>query len=120
MGDFQRAVNHVVPPDSQNFQSNADPDVEMVSEVIDIPASPVETATDIMSIGNNVGHSRPSRVVQSMPSLNNHVDHANVQPSTSTFNSHGPRTLKFNVQYNDRIIPIDIPDTGTIGTPNFN
>lgn len=86
----------------------------MVSEVIDVPASPVETATDMVSIGNNVGHSR-TRAVHSLPVLNNHVDRVNSQPSTSNFNNQLAKMLRFNVQYNDRIIPIEIPDTGTIG-----
>lgn len=103
-----------MPPDTQNFQPNPDPDVEMVSEVIDIPASPVETATDMVSVGNNVGHPKP-RSAPSMPLLRNHVEAIPNQPSTSSANSQASRILRFNVQYNDRVVPIDIPDTGTVG-----
>lgn len=103
----QRAVGRVMPPDSQSFNTNPTPDVMIVDETENTPANPVETATDMVSVGNNVGHS--------LPRLSSNDDIQIVQPSTSSDRGSGPRMLRFNVQYCDRIIPIDIPETGTVG-----
>ncbi|GJQ73488.1 putative FAS-associated factor [Trypoxylus dichotomus] len=105
--DLVRSVNKVMPQESQSFPSGSGSDVEMVPEVIDIPSSPIETATDMVSVGNNVGHSRP----RSMPILENNVSGPYQQPSTSSLRI---KTIRFNVQYGGQTIPIDIPDTGTI------
>lgn len=102
-------MNKVVPQGSQSFQPNVSPDVEMVSEVIDLPASPVETATDMLSVGNNVGH--PTRY-RDMPLLENNVAVVH-QPSTSSI-PHA-KMIKFNIQYGDRVVPISMLDTGTVG-----
>lgn len=102
-----------MPPDTQSFNTNPTPDVMIVDEPEVIPASSViETATDMVTVGNNVGHS--------LPRLSSDDDVQIVQPSTSASSSSaergsGPRMLRFNVQYCDRIIPIDIPETGTVG-----
>lgn len=95
-----------MPPDTQSFHANSTPDVMIVDEPINVPASPIETATDMVNVGNNVGHS--------LPKLSNDDDVVIVHPSTSSERS-APRMIRFNVQYCDRIIPIDIPDTGTVG-----
>ncbi|KAF5300903.1 hypothetical protein FQR65_LT09066 [Abscondita terminalis] len=101
--DLLRAVNRVVPADSQAFNSSSSQDVIMIEDVADVP---VEVGTDIGSVGNNV--SQPKCFM--MP-LDNNVERQS-QPSTSKNNS--PEMLHFKVQYCDRIIPIDIPDTGTV------
>lgn len=104
----QRAVGRVMPPDSQSFNTHATPDVMIVDEPENTPASTVETATDMTNVGNNVGHS--------LPRLSSDDDDVQlVQPSTSSERGGGPRMLRFNVQYCDRIIHIDIPETGTVG-----
>lgn len=103
----QRAVGRVMPPDSQSFNTNSTPDVMIVDEPENASASSVETATDMASVGNNVGHS--------LPRLTSDDDVQIVQPSTSSERASGPRILRFNVQYCDRIIHIDIPETGTVG-----
>lgn len=79
----------------------------IVDDSENTPVSPVETATDMVSVGNNVGHS--------LPRLSGDDDVQIVQPSTSSERGNGPRMLRFNVQYCDRIIPIDIPETCTVG-----
>ncbi|XP_022921054.1 FAS-associated factor 1 [Onthophagus taurus] len=107
--DLVRSVNEVMPQESQSFHSHSMHDVEMVSEVIDIPASPVESATDMLSVGNNVGHAR----ARSMPTLEDGFNNSVHQPSTSASVTR-QNTVQFNVQFGDRIINIDIPDTGTI------
>ena len=82
----------------------------MVSEVINLPASPVETATDMLSVGNNVGHPTRHRDV---PVLENNVAAAVHQPSTSSIPY--AKMIKFNIQYGDRVVPISMLDTGTVG-----
>lgn len=94
-----------MPPDSQSFSTNSTPDVMIVDEPENTSA--VETATDMVSVGNNVGHS--------LPRLSSDDDVQIVQPSTSSERASGPRMLRFNVQYCDRIIHIDIPETATVG-----
>lgn len=90
-----------MPPDSQSFQQpRADPDVMIVDDYINIPSSPVETATDTVEVGN----------IPNLPQIPNHVAALN-QPSTS---SSSEKMLKFNVQYCDRIISIELPETATI------
>lgn len=105
--DLVRSVNQVMPQESQSFLASSGSDVEMVSEVIDVPASPIETATDMVSVGNNVGHLKS----RSMPILENSISGPYQQPSTSSLRT---KTIRFNVQFGGQIIPIDIPDTGTI------
>lgn len=96
-----------MPPDSQSFNTNSSPDVMIVDD-IENSASSVDMPIDMASVGNNVGHS--------LPMLSNDDEVQIVQPSTSSSDrASGPRMLRFNVQYCDRIIPIDIPETGTVG-----
>lgn len=89
-----------MPPDSQSFQSRSDPDVMVVDDYINVPSSPIETATDMMEVGNNVGHTVPN-------------NSATEQPSTSS-RTNSAKMLKFNVQYCDRIITVELPETATI------
>ncbi|KAJ8928857.1 hypothetical protein NQ314_018514 [Rhamnusium bicolor] len=90
--DLLRAVSRVMPPDTQSFQPRPDPDVMVVEDDGDIPAIPVETATDMMEVGNNVGH----------------------PPTKKTSRGKYFTMLKFNIQYCDRIIKIELPDSGTV------
>ncbi|KAF5282552.1 hypothetical protein FQA39_LY04959 [Lamprigera yunnana] len=103
--DLLQAVNRVVPADSQAFNSTAAQDVVMIEDdPLDIS---VEVATDMTSVGNNVPQPRPFFLP-----LDNNVHHHS-QPSTSSKRG-SPEMLHFNVQYSERTIPIDIPDTGTV------
>lgn len=86
-----------MPPDSQSFQPQPDPDVMIVDDYVNVASSPIETATDMMEISNDIGP--PSRT--------------NDQPSTSSMNN-TTKMLKFNVQYSDRIVTVDLPETSTI------
>jgi hypothetical protein len=98
----KRAVSRVMPPDSQSFQPRSDPDVMVVDDYINVPSSPIETATDMMEVGNNVGHP---------PVPNNQT---NDQPSTSTVRNNLTKMLKFTIQYCDRIITIELPESATV------
>lgn len=111
----QRAVHRVMPPDSQSFDhrpGSGSDEVMIVDEPPEdgAPANPVETATDMVSVGNNVGHALPLRRASS-------EDEVRVAPSTSSSSERasGPRMIRFNVQYCDRIVPIDIAESGTLG-----
>lgn len=97
-----------MPPDTQSFHPNSSPDVMIIDDPISAPSNSVEAATDVVNVGNNVGHSLPR-----LTSSNSDVEI--VHPSTSSEKSKAPRMIRFNVQYCDRIIPVDIPDTGTVG-----
>lgn len=98
-----------MPPDTQSFTpSNPTPDVMIVDDAPDIPEGAVETATDMVSVGNNVGHPPPK-----LSSGDNDVEI--VHPSTSSERNVTPRMLRFSVQYCDRIIEIELPDTATVG-----
>lgn len=101
----------MVPADSQSFASGSSQDVVMIDDDVQIPEAAIETATDMVSVGNNVPLPKPL----SMPILENNIVERHSQPSTSTVKNNTPRMLRFNIQYCDRTIPIDIPDTGTIG-----
>ncbi|KAF2904052.1 hypothetical protein ILUMI_02149 [Ignelater luminosus] len=114
--DLLRAVNRVVPADSQSFASGSAQDVVMIDDDVQIPEAPIETATDMVSVGNNVPLPKPL----SMPILENNIAERHSQPSTSTVKNNTPRMLRFNIQYCDRTIPIDIPDTGTIADIKLN
>lgn len=85
---------------------SVDQDVQIVEDVplhsmsAATGASVVETATDMSSIGNNVGHS--AHLVNDQ------------QPSTSTQRVR-QRLLHFSVHFQDRIVQLEIADTGTVG-----
>ncbi|CAH1169526.1 unnamed protein product [Phaedon cochleariae] len=98
--DLLQAVNRVMPPDTQSFQPRVDPDVMIVEDDADIPV--VEAATDMMEVRNNIGHSSPTKRT-----------HDNSVPSTSAGNG-SIKTLNFNVQYCDRIIKVELPETATV------
>lgn len=78
-----------------------DPDVQMIEDIS--AASPIESATDMVAVGNNVGS---NSVVPSD------------QPSTSSSRTR-QRLLHFSVHFQDRILQVEIPDTGTVGTKFF-
>lgn len=97
-------MNRVIPQD-QSFQSVAmDADVQMVEEVCDVAAGPVETATDMAAVGNNVPHP------------GGRSGGPGAQPGTSSGSSRSrQRLLHFSVHHQDRIAQLEIPDTGTVG-----
>lgn len=97
-----------MPPDSQSFNQDTTPDVMVIDEPVTAPVSAVETATDMVNVGNNVGRSLPR-----LSSSDNEMDV--VQPSTSSNNSDASKILRFNVQYCDRIVSVELPETATVG-----
>lgn len=109
--DLVRAVNKVMPQDTQSFQSIQGNNVDMAPEVIEIPSSPIESAAESVS-----AHATTPAMVRSMPILDTQYAHMNSQPSTSSVhsNTNGSKIIKFNISYCDRIIPIEVPDTGTV------
>ncbi|CAH0551359.1 unnamed protein product [Brassicogethes aeneus] len=102
--DLLRAVSRVMPPDSQSFQVRNEPDVMVVEDDSDLAAIPVETASDMMEVGNNIGIA-----TKKITNNDNNVPMENNMPSTSS-----ARMLKFIVQYCDKTINVDLPDNGTI------
>lgn len=106
--NLQRAVSRVMPPDTQSFQPRPDPDVMVVEDDGNLSSIPLERATDMMEVGNNVGHPRPKK-----PSPENSIRNQDSYPSTSG-SSGNERMLKFNITYCDRVIKIELPESGTV------
>lgn len=111
-----------MPPDSQSFQPptrpipdySASDDVMIVEDDLNNAADiPVETATDMMKVGNNIAHSSTTATTttihKSQSRNNTNIIDDNNYPSTSS-----ARMLTFNVQYCDRTIKIQLPENGTV------
>lgn len=105
-----------MPADSQSFSRAAvsvQPDVVMADDAV--PRRP--PAND-----PSADHCRDASGSASMPLLGEgRIDE---RPSTSSGVSGksaaaGPRTLLFKVHYCDKVIPVEVPDTGTVGELNL-
>lgn len=92
--DLVGAVNRVMPQDQFSSTSTNDADVQIVEDVRQEPSTPM----DVVPVINNAHET---------------VDQ-NSQPSTSS-NRIRKRLLHFSVHFQDRIIQLEIPDTGTVG-----
>lgn len=103
-----------MPPDTQNFLPRVDPDVMIIEDDVAVPSTAVETAVDMMEVGNSVGHSSNKSVLRQVSSPSENSD----QASTST-GSNTPQMLKFNVRYCDRIIKIELPENGTVSMYSY-
>lgn len=103
-----------MPPDTQSFQPRPDPDVMVVEDDGNLSSVPLEHATDMMEVGNNIGHPRPKK-----PSPENSTRNQDNYPSTSG-SSGSERMLKFNVTYCDRVIKIELPESGTVSKYMFD
>nr|CAH7758970.1 unnamed protein product [Callosobruchus chinensis] len=117
--DLLRAVSRVMPPDTQSFQPIPDPDIMVVEDDDvgrrDIPAAPIETATDRMEVVEKAFSPHKSRVTrhqQKMDSQDNSTPSTSSGASSSTSSS--KKMLKFNIQYSDRVIKIELPDDRTV------
>lgn len=101
-----------MPPDTQSFRApNPDPDVMIVEDDSEIPnAATADAATDVAGLGNSIGH---SSTVTKKP-----ADNDTSYPSTSAGKS-GTRQLKFNVQYCDRVIKVEMPESATVSKSIF-
>ncbi|XP_050513741.1 FAS-associated factor 1 [Diabrotica virgifera virgifera] len=108
--DLLRAVSRVMPPDTQSFRPPAvepvDPDVMIVEDDADIPsAATADAASDMVVVGNSLGHSSTVTKKANTPD--------DSFPSTSAGKS-GSRMLKFNVQYCDRVVKVELPESATV------
>lgn len=93
-------MNRIVPEGSQSFNREA-----QQAQVVDVTMD-----EDVDVVPNNIENCR------SMPLLSD--ANAIVQgPSTSSSSSKAvaPRMLMFKVHYCEKVIPIEVPDTGTVG-----
>nr|XP_023019734.1 FAS-associated factor 1 [Leptinotarsa decemlineata] len=93
--DLLRAVSRVLPPDTQSYQRNAEPDVMVVED---------DSGTDMVEETNKMDQSTSTR---RPPVLDNNM------PSTSAGNG-SVKIYKFNIQYCDRVVKLELPETGTI------
>ncbi|XP_057654050.1 FAS-associated factor 1 [Diorhabda carinulata] len=104
--DLLRAVSRVMPPDTQSFGSvNPDPDVMIVDDDLDIRVpTAANNQPNLVVVGNSLDHSP-------IPDKAKTPDDS--YPSTSAAKS-TTKMLKFNVQYCDRVIKVELPDSATI------
>ncbi|KAJ8924534.1 hypothetical protein NQ315_007332 [Exocentrus adspersus] len=105
--DLLRAVSRVMPPDTQSFQPTLDPDIMVVEDDGNVSSAPLQSVTNMMEIGNNIGHSQAKISV----AAHNQASF----PSTSGSGSSGnERMLKFNITYCDRVVKIELPEGSTV------
>lgn len=106
--DLLRAVSHVMPPDSQSFQPDKnDPDVMIVDED-NSPAMPLEGAQIMDTDVNIVQNFYANKIhAKDIPEF--------CQPSTSSGASRHRKMIKFNIQYGEKLVSIDLSDSSTIG-----
>ncbi|XP_060519665.1 FAS-associated factor 1 [Cylas formicarius] len=104
--DLLRAVSRVMPPDSQSFHPRNDPDIMIVEDDSSASSQPIENATDMMEIGNNVGH---------LPTKKSHKEKSQENNFASTSSgSTDVKMLTFNINYSDRLIKIRLPENANI------
>jgi len=87
--DLLAAINRVMPQDTQTLPSEIAPDIEMLEEI-----------------------RRPSAIINGQAAVSLSPDFIEI-PSTSHGNS--IRRLTFHVNYNDRVIEFNLPETSTLG-----
>lgn len=90
--------------------------------MIEIADSPIETSTETIALGDNrnltttnlIGNNSNVTTKHSMsaPFLRYYLEHQ--QPSTSSLNNEPPKTLLFNVQYSDKVVPITVLENETL------
>lgn len=97
-----------MPPDTQNFLPRVDPDVMVIEDDVPVPSTAVETALDMMEVGNNVGHSS-NKSTRHSSIHSESSDQASTSAGTST-----QQILKFNIRYCDRNIRIELPANGNV------
>ncbi|KAF7270815.1 fas associated factor casp isoform X1 [Rhynchophorus ferrugineus] len=114
--DLLRAVSRVMPPDTQAFHARSDPDVMIVENDQDVPTAvpkpiPADKVTDMMDVGNNIGHSPAKKRDYSSSSRENNFASASTSSGSA---STGPKMLTFNIKYCDRVIKIRLPDSANL------
>lgn len=105
-----------MPPDTQAFHVRSDPDVMIVENDQDVPTAvpkpiPADKVTDMMDLGNNIGHSPAKKRDYSSSSRENNFASASTSSGTA---STGPKMLTFNIKYCDRVIKIRLPDSANL------
>lgn len=98
-----------MPPDTQNFLPRVDPDVMVIEDDVPVPSTAVETALDMMEVGNNFGPSSNKSTPRQGSLQSENSDHASTSAGTST-----QQMLKFNIHYCDRVLKIELPENGTV------
>lgn len=98
-----------MPPDTQNFVPRLDPDVMVIEDNDPVPPTAIESAVDMMEVGNNCMHSVNKFPTRQGSSHSESSDQASTSAGTSS-----QQILKFNVRYCDRIIKVDLPENGTV------
>ncbi|XP_012278050.1 FAS-associated factor 1 [Orussus abietinus] len=104
--DLLAAIHSVMPQDSQQLPSEMSPDIEMIEEIRgNQPQQPQQSFT--------------SEVFLQAPT-NSNTTKVNVtevvKPGTSKPKCHKvPRLLTFNVNYDNRVVKIEISETSTVG-----
>ncbi|XP_067002925.1 FAS-associated factor 1 [Anabrus simplex] len=107
--DLLMAINRVMPQETQTLPSEMDSDIEMIEEIKQVPSNPMQSSPDITVVSCVGGGSYP--VPFQLPvSIS-----ADVIPLPSTSQGREARILQFHVHFRDRIIELEIPDTGTVG-----
>ncbi|XP_066262554.1 FAS-associated factor 1 [Euwallacea similis] len=119
--DLLRAVSRVMPPDTQSFHAQNDPDVMIVENDMDIPPSafkPVSSDKALNRIGpvsNNIGHPPAKRREFSSSSTHDIVNYPSASTSSGPSGaSTGPKILTFNIKYFERVIKIMLPDSANL------
>lgn len=97
-----------MPPDTQNFLPRVDPDVMVIEDDVTVPPTAVETL-DMMEVGNSVGYSSNKSTPRQGSFHSESSDQASTSAGTST-----QQMLKFNIRYCDRVLKIELPETGTV------
>uniref|UniRef100_A0AAR5PU01 UBX domain-containing protein n=1 Tax=Dendroctonus ponderosae TaxID=77166 RepID=A0AAR5PU01_DENPD len=121
--DLLRAVSRVMPPATQAFHPNNDPDVMIVeNDDSDVAAPgpfkpPVldDSDVEVMEVGNSLGQSPAKR--RDVSSNSSQMENNFAVASTSSGSpgaSTGPKILNFNIKYCDKVVKIRLPDTANL------
>lgn len=111
-----------MPPATQAFHPNNDPDVMIVENDSDVAAPDVfkppildDSDVEVMEVGNNIGQSPAKR--RDVSSNSSHMENNLAIASTSSGPSGastGPKILNFNIKYCDKVVKMRLPDTASL------
>jgi len=98
-----------MPQETQTLPSEMDVDVEMIEETKQDPSSPVKSSPDV-TVVSCIGSDCP------LPYQLPISVSADVIPLPSTSQSESStRLLQFHIHFREKVIPLQLPDTGTVG-----
>lgn len=86
----------------------------VIEDDVPVPSTAVETALDMMEVGNSVGPSSNKSTPRQGSLQSESSDQASTSAGTST-----QQMLKFNIRYCDRVLKIELPENGTVSEYNF-